>query len=155
MTKRNKKHPQTNRTQTTGEAVLRACGIGTALGIALLLLMAVVLSFAVLKSASPSDVIRPAAMICVFACGYGGALAGAKSASASDCNPHVGGLCVFGALALLLSVVSLFFANGEDTGVLQRLLPLGVLAVACALGSLTAVLHRPSQKKQLKKLMRR
>lgn len=154
MTKRIKKHTSTKHTQTTGIALLHACGIGTALGAALLLIMAVMLSFAALKSASPGNVIRPAAMICLFACGYGGALTGAKKAAAFDCNPHAGGLCVLGMLALLISVGSLFVKNGEEAGVLQRLLPMGVLAVACVLGSLTAAFHRPNQKRRLKKLMR-
>jgi|GEM_PF-1331926 len=155
MTKRNKARAQRNHSQTAGLALLHACGIGTALGAALLLIMAVLLSFAVLKSPSPGSVITPAAMICVFACGYGGALAGAKKASAAECNPHVGGLCVFGALTLLVLIVSLFFKNGEGAGAAQRLLPMGVLAVSCALGSLTAAFHRPNQKRKLKKLMKR
>lgn len=154
MTKRNKKRSPAKHTQTIGVALLHACGIGTALGVALLLIMAVMLSFAALKSSSPSNVIRPAAMICLFACGYGGALAGAKKAAAFDCNPHAGGLCVFGTLALLILVGSLFVKNGEEIGVMQRLMPMGVLAIACVLGSLTAAIHRPNQKRQLKKLMR-
>lgn len=155
MAKRNKKHASAKHTQTTGIALLHACGIGTALGVVLLLVMAVILSFAVLKSATPGAVIRPAAMICVFACGYWGALAGAKKAAAADCNPHAGGLCVYGVLALLMLIVSLFVSNAEESGAVHRLIPMGVLTIACALGGLTAVWHRPSQKRKLKKLMRR
>ncbi len=155
MTKRIKKHNPTKHTQSTGVTLLHACGIGASLGMALLFIMAIILSFAVQKSATPSTVIRPAAMICLFACGYGGALAGAKKASAAEQNPHVGGLCVFGTLTLVVLIVSLFVKNESGASVLQHLLPLGVLSVACALGSLTAAWHRPSQKKQLKKLMRR
>lgn len=154
MTKRTHKRTQKQHTQTAGMTLLHACGIGTALGIALLLVMAVMLSFAVQKSETPNSVILPASMISLFACGYGGALAGAKKASASDCNPHLGGLCVFGALALIVLLVSLFVKNG-DANALTRMLPLGVLLVSCLSGSLTAALHRPSQKRQLKKLMRR
>ena len=154
MTKKPHKNPQKQRTQSAGITLLHACGIGTALGTALLLVMAVLLSFAVQKSETPSTVMLPAAMICLFACGYGGALAGAKKASSSDCNPHLGGLCVFGALAILVLLVSLFVKNG-DANALTRLLPIGVLAVSCLSGSLTAALHRPSQKRKLKKLMRR
>lgn len=154
MTKRIRTHTKKQLAPQTGISLLKACGIGTALGITLLLIMAVMLSFAALKSATPSNVIRPAAMICLFACGYGGALTGAKYASSAGQNPYAGGICVFGMLIMIILIGSLFVPNGSAT-VWQHLLPLGVLAAACLLGSLTAALHRPSQKRQLKKLMRR
>lgn len=129
--------------------------MGFLLGMTLLFAVVLLLSLLALKSPTPNAMVFPAALASVFIGGYGGALLGAKKAHADGQNPYLGGLAVFGMLFLCTAVISLFFPAAEGRTALQRFLPLLVLLIAALLGSLTAALHRPSGKKQLKKLMKR
>lgn len=155
MNKRNTKRlPKTNSAPLVTRLLFAGLA-GSLLGIALLFASAVLFSFAALKSAVPGALVLPASLAAVFACGYGGALLGAKRASASDCSPYQGGLAVFVLLSLFILLLSLFFANADGQTALQRLLPLLVLLLSAALGSVTAVMHRPKHSRKLKKLLKR
>ncbi len=149
---RKKTRRKPERAGTGGNALLRAGGAGFLLGVGLLFAFALLLAGAALKSPSPQAIVFPAAMIAVFAGGYGGALLSAKKAAGAGLNPFLGGLVAGGALLLFLFALSLFFPSSGERGALHRFAPLLVLLIAAALGSLTAAAHRPSQKRKLKKL---
>lgn len=141
--------------QSMGKAILW----GFLLGCAILFLLTFVLAWAALQLAKTQgtplqSLSFPVALIAIFLCGYGGALMGAKRTVSAGGNAWLGGMAVGGALLLLWLLVSLFFpaASGTERTALQRFAPPLVLLIAAALGSLTAAMHRPSQKRQLKKL---
>lgn len=153
--KQNTKRISKKNNEPIGMQLLRAGGIGALLGVCLLFGLAVLLSLLALKSATPNTLVFPIALIAVFACGYGGALLGAKKAASCGQNPYFGGLAVLGILFLLTVLLSLFFPSAEGRTALHRFMPTLVLLISTILGSLTAALHRPSQKRRMKKLMKR
>ena len=122
------------------------------MGVGLLLALAAGGAFLGLKSAVPRGMAAPAAVVALFAGGYMGALLAGKMAQKAGMNPYLGGLTCGGMLLLLLAVGSLFFQNTEDRTAWSRLLPLGLLLLSTLLGSLTAAVHRPGNKRKLKRL---
>lgn len=140
---------------SSGNALLRAGVSGLLLGVLLLFLCAFLAAFAALKSATPQTMVFPASLLATAVGGYGGALLGAKKASAQDANPFLGGFAAGGALLLFVLLLSLFLPApaGQQAGsLLHRLAPLLILPVASVLGGLTIAAHRPNQKRRLKKL---
>ena len=136
-----------------GNLLLRAGVGGFLLGILLLFGIAFVAAFAALKSAAPQSMVFPASLLAAAAGGYGGALFGAKKASAQDGNPFLGSFAVGGLLLLFVLLLSLFLPAPAGTrSLLHRLAPLLIIPVASALGGLTIAAHRPNQKRRLKKL---
>lgn len=153
--KRNTKQLPKKQSDSIGIGLLRAGGLGALLGIGLLFLLAIGLAFAALKSGNPNALVFPAALIAVFAGGYGGALLGAKKAASEGQNPYFGGLAVCGILLLFVMLLSLFFPAAEGRTALHRFVPPLVLLASTLLGSLTAALHRPNPRRKIKKMMKR
>ena len=142
------------KTSEGGGAVflLKAGGTGFLVGMGILFALAAGGAFLALKSTSPGGMAVPAAAVALFGGGYiGGLLAGNKSKGIGR-NPYLGGFLCGGMLLLTMTVMSLFFPAAEGRSAMDRLLPLGVLLLATLLGSLTAAVHRPGNKRKLKKL---
>ena len=135
--------------------MLKAGGTGFLLGIVLLLIIASLGAYLGIKSPAPGGTALPAAMAALFGGGYPGGLLAGKKAQKAGMNPYLGGLTCGGMLLLLLVAGSLFFPNTEDRTTLNRLLALGLLLISTLLGSLTAAVHRPGNKRKLKKLTKR
>jgi len=143
-----KKAPATGSTAS----LLKAGGTGFLAALALLTIVAMGGAFLALKSAAPGELALPSAVAALFAGGYVGALLAGKMGEKAGKSPYLGGLACGGMLLLLLTAGSLFFPNPEGRNAWSRLLPLGILLLSTLLGSLTAAVHRPGNKRKLKKL---
>ena len=148
------KKPTGRRNAAEGGAVplLKAGGTGFLLGIVLLLIIASLGAYLGIKSPAPGGTALPAAMAALFGGGYPGALLAGNKSKGIGRNPYLGGFLCGGMLLLTMTVMSFFFPAAEGRSAMDRLLPLGVLLLATLLGSLTAAVHRPGNKKKLKKL---
>ena len=132
--------------------MLKAGGTGFLVGMGLLLALAAGGAFLGLKSAAPGGMAAPAAVVALFAGGYMGALLAGKMAQKAGMNPYLGGLTCGGMMLLLLVAGSLFFTDAEEKTAWSRLLPLGLLLLSTLLGGFTAAVHRPGNKRKLKRL---
>lgn len=139
----------------SASSLLEAGGTGFLVGVVLLFAIAAAGAFLALKSSAPGGMALPTAVAALFAGGYVGALLAGKMGEKAGKNPYLGGLTCGGMLLLLLTAGSLFFPNPEDRTAWSRLLPLGILLLSTMLGSLTAAVHRPGNKRKLKRLTKR
>jgi len=141
----------------TGSAasLLKAGGTGFLVGVGILFALAAGGAFLALKSTSPGGMAVPAAAVALFGGGYIGGLLAGKKTSKAGMNPYFGGLACGGMLLLFGAVTSLFFPNPEGQIGWGGWLPLGILLLSTLLGSLTAAVHRPGNKRKLKKLTKR
>lgn len=146
-----KKAPATGSTAS----LLKAGGTGFLVGVGLLFALAAGGAFLALKSIAPGGLAVPAATVALFAGGYIGALLAGKMTEKAGMNPYFGGLLCGGLLLLFGAVTSLFFPNPEGQIGWGGWLPLGILLLSTLLGSLTAAVHRPGNKRKLKKLTKR
>ena len=145
------------KTSEGGDAVflLKAGGTGFLVGMGILFALAAGGAFLALKSTSPGGMAVPAAAVALFGGGYIGGLLAGKMAEKAGMNPYFGGLACGGMLLLFGAVTSLFFPNPEGQIGWGGWLPLGILLLSTLLGSLTAAVHRPGNKRKLKKLTKR
>ena len=146
-----KKAPATGSTAS----LLKAGGTGFLVGMGILFALAVGGAFLALKSTSPGEMAVPAAAVALFGGGYIGGLLAGKKTSKAGMNPYFGGLACGGMLLLFGAVASLFFPNPDGQTGWGGWLPLGILLLSTLLGSLTAAVHRPGNKRKLKKLTKR
>jgi len=146
-----KKAPATGSTAS----LLKAGGTGFLVGVGILFALAAGGAFLALKSTSPGGMAVPAAAVALFGGGYIGGLLAGKKTSKAGMNPYFGGLACGGMLLLFGAVTSLFFPNPEGQIGWGGWLPLGILLLSTLLGSLTAAVHRPGNKRKLKKLTQR
>ena len=121
-------------------------------GVGILFALAAGGAFLALKSTSPGGMAVPAAAVALFGGGYIGGLLAGKMTEKAGMNPYLGGFVCGGMLLLLMTALSLFFPAMGERNAMSRLLPIGVLLLATLLGSLTAAVHRPQNKRKLKKL---
>lgn len=135
--------------------MLKAGGTGFLVGMGILFALAAGGAFLALKSTSPGGMAVPAAAVALFGGGYIGGLLAGKMTEKAGMNPYFGGLTCGGMLLLLMTALSLFFPATEERNAMSRLLPIGVLLLSTLLGSLTAAVHRPGNKRKLKKLTKR
>lgn len=146
-----KKAPATGSTAS----LLKAGGTGFLVGMGILFALAAGGAFLALKSTSPGGMAVPAAAVALFGGGYIGGLLAGKKTSKAGMNPYLGGLLCGGMLLLFGAVTSLFFPTPEGQIGWGGWLPLGILLLSTLLGSLTAAVHRPGNKRKLKKLTKR
>ena len=132
--------------------MLKAGGTGFLVGAVLLFAVASAGAYLGMKSPAPGGMALPAAMAALFAGGYPGAWLAGKKSKGEGSNPYLGGFVCGGMMLLLMTALSLFFPAMEERNAMSRLLPIGVLLLATLLGSLTAAVHRPGNKRKLKKL---
>lgn len=135
--------------------MLKAGGTGFLVGVVLLFAVAAAGAYLGMKSPAPGGMALPAAAVALFGGGYIGGLLAGKMTEKAGMNPYFGGLTCGGMLLLFGAVTSLFFPNPEGQIGWGGWLPLGILLLSTLLGSLTAAVHRPGNKRKLKKLTKR
>ncbi len=132
------------------KGIFQSALIGGGIGVALIIMLALLSPFALLSFSSPNSTVLPMTAVCVFLGGISGATLAAKSCKDS---PLSAGMLSAAVIAVPLIIVSLFF--GGEWWLTAFGIIIASLAVSAFVGSWVVSKAGRSRKRNMKKALKR